>query len=67
MLVGHVKQLALSSSESLAVKETSCNVLGCVSQHYPHIARDEIIPPLLQTLALDTDMCKNHYYSLSIG
>ena len=48
MLVEHVKQVALCSSESLAVRERSCNVLGCVSQSYPHIAKEEIVPPLLQ-------------------
>jgi hypothetical protein len=59
MLVEHVKQLALCSSESLAVRERSCDVLGCVSQSYPHIAREEIVPPLLQRftpgLPLETD------------
>jgi DNA repair/transcription protein MET18/MMS19 len=59
MLVEHVKQVALCSSESLAVRERSCNVLGCVSQSYPHIAKEEIVPPLLQRftpgLPMETD------------
>ena len=63
MLVEHVKQLALCRSESLAVRERACDVLGCVSQSYPHIAREEIVPPLLQRFTPGME----HGYSWLVG
>ena len=56
VLAGHMKQLALSGSESVAVKERSCEVLGCMAERYPHIAEEDVLPSLLQSFTPDAGM-----------
>ena len=54
MLAGHMKQLALYDSETLSVREKACDVLGCIAELYPYIAKETLLPPLLELFTLDT-------------
>ena len=54
MLAGHMKQLALYDSETLSVREKACDVLGCIAELHPYIAKETLLPPLLELFALDT-------------
>ena len=46
-LAEHAKQLALSHRDT-SVREKASHSLECAAQHYPHVARDTLLPALLQ-------------------
>ena len=60
-LAEHAKQLALSHRDT-SVREKASHSLECAAQHYPHVARDTLLPALLQLFTLSQSLyCIVHY------
>ena len=56
LLVEHVKQLALSHSDT-SVRERAPQCLECAALCHPLVVRESILPSMLQLFTLDTRMC----------
>ena len=54
---GHLKQLALAHSEA-GVRTTASLALEHIAQCHPMLARDTLLPPLLQLLTPGVCVCE---------